>query len=84
MIASLVLPLLRLIDPERAHGLALRALSLGLVGMDTTPDDPVLAVTAFGLTFRNPIGLAAGFIEPLIREHAAWAVEQIRARVGLP
>ena len=73
MIASLVLPLLRLIDPERAHGLALRALALGLVGMDTTPDDPVLAVTAFGLTFRNPIGLAAGFdkdavaIAPLMR-----------------
>ena len=61
MISSVVLPLLRLIDPERAHGLALRALALGLAGRDATLDDPILTVSALGKTFSNPIGLAAGF-----------------------
>jgi dihydroorotate dehydrogenase len=61
MMSSVVLPLLRLIDPERAHGLALRALALGLAGRDATPDDPILTVSALGKIFSNPIGLAAGF-----------------------
>jgi dihydroorotate dehydrogenase len=60
-LASALLPLLRGVDAEAAHGLALRALAAGLVGRDPAPDDPVLATRAFGLTFRNPIGLAAGF-----------------------
>lgn len=60
-LASAALPLLRLLDAERAHGLALRALALGLAGQDTTPDDPRLAMRVLGLAFRNPIGLAAGF-----------------------
>ena len=53
--------LLRRLDPERAHGLALAALRLGLAGRATAPDDPILATEAFGLRFANPIGLAAGF-----------------------
>jgi dihydroorotate dehydrogenase len=60
-IASALLPLLRRIDPETAHGFALRALRWGLAGRATEPDDPVLAVTVLGRTFANPIGLAAGF-----------------------
>jgi dihydroorotate dehydrogenase len=60
-LASAVLPLLRRIDPETAHGLALTALQRGLAGRDHRNDDPALAVSAFGLAFRNPIGLAAGF-----------------------
>src|SRR5690349_13027724 len=59
--ASALLPLMRALDAETAHGLALRALRAGLAGRDAVPDDPVLATTAFGLAFRNPIGLAAGF-----------------------
>ena len=54
-------------DPERAHGLAfgvIRALpTLGfgrLVARFTRPD-PRLAVTALGLRFASPFGLAAGF-----------------------
>lgn len=72
-LASAVLPLLRLLDAERAHGLALRALTWGLGGVDTAADDPILAVSAFGRTFTNPIGLAAGFdkdavaVAPLMR-----------------
>ncbi|MCO6419095.1 quinone-dependent dihydroorotate dehydrogenase [Siccirubricoccus sp. KC 17139] len=60
-LASALMPLLRGLDPETAHDLALKALGLGLAGRDGTPDDPVLATHAFGLAFRNPIGLAAGF-----------------------
>ncbi len=54
-------PAMRLLNPELAHRLALRALALGLVGADDTPDPPALGVRALGLAFRNPIGLAAGF-----------------------
>jgi dihydroorotate dehydrogenase len=52
---------LRLFEPETAHGLAIRALRLGMGPHDRTPDDPVLATTVWGLSFRNPIGLSAGF-----------------------
>ncbi|HQT45646.1 MAG: dihydroorotate dehydrogenase (quinone) [Acidocella sp. 20-63-7] len=56
-----LMPLVRLLDPETAHNLSLRALNLGLAGGDDTPDDPILQVRAFGRTLPNPIGLAAGF-----------------------
>ena len=55
------MPVMRRLDPERAHNLSLRALALGLAGQDATPDDPILMVSAFGRVLRNPIGLAAGF-----------------------
>ncbi len=60
-LASALMPLLRGLDAESAHGLALRALALGLAGADRAADDPILATTVCGLQFRNPIGLAAGF-----------------------
>ena len=60
-IASALMPLMRGLDAETAHGLALKALAAGLAGRDSGRDDPVLATEAFGLRFRNPIGLAAGF-----------------------
>ena len=53
-------PLLRAMDPEDAHGLALRALKLAPLPRPV-PDDDRLSVRAFGLTFPNPVGLAAGF-----------------------
>ena len=59
-LASALTPLLRLIDPETAHGLALRALQLGLAG-SAKVEDPRLEVHAMGLRFANPLGLAAGF-----------------------
>jgi len=58
---SLLMPLMRRLDPETAHNLSLKALRLGLAGADTTPDDPILETRAFGRTLKNPIGLAAGF-----------------------
>ncbi len=57
---ALSLPLLRWFDPEDAHRLAIQGLRL-LPPMRPRPDDPKLAVRAFGLNFPNPIGIAAGF-----------------------
>src|SRR5579872_1741518 len=60
-IASSLLPLLRWIDPERAHDLALLALRLHLAGEAPAGSNPTLAIDVFGKRFANPIGLAAGF-----------------------
>jgi dihydroorotate dehydrogenase len=57
---SFSLPLLRWFDPEDAHRLAIQGLKL-LPPVRPRPDDPKLAVRAFGLNFPNPIGMAAGF-----------------------
>ncbi len=59
--ATALSPLLRRMEAERAHRLAVLAIRLGLAGQDRRPDDPALATRALGLTFSNPIGLAAGF-----------------------
>src|SRR5262245_53281649 len=53
-------PFLRTLDPETAHALALNALKLVPLP-HAAPDDERLRVNAFGLTFPNPVGLAAGF-----------------------
>ena len=57
---ALSLPMLRMLDPEDAHRLAIRGLKL-LPYAKPRPDDPKLAVRAFGLNFPNPVGIAAGF-----------------------
>jgi dihydroorotate dehydrogenase len=55
------------IDPERAHHLAfvviqrLPLLGIGALVRRFTRPDPSLAVTALGLTFDSPFGVAAGF-----------------------
>lgn len=51
---------LRALDPETAHALALKALNLASYGV-AGEDHPCLALEAFGLSFRNPLGIAAGF-----------------------
>jgi dihydroorotate dehydrogenase len=48
------------LDPETAHGLAIKTLAR-LPLASRAPDAPRLAVKAFGLDFPNPLGLAAGF-----------------------
>jgi dihydroorotate dehydrogenase len=53
--------LLSRLDAETAHGIAIRALKSGLAPRDRLPDPPSLAVTVWGRTLPNPIGLAAGF-----------------------
>ncbi|MFC3168970.1 quinone-dependent dihydroorotate dehydrogenase [Paracoccus fontiphilus] len=62
------------LDPETAHDLSIRALSLGLVplpGLPVTSDR--LRTTLAGLELPNPVGLAAGYdknaraVAPLMR-----------------
>lgn len=55
------LALLRQIDPEMAHGLAIRGLKAGLVPLPGAVTSPRLATTVAGLALPNPVGLAAGF-----------------------
>ena len=57
---ALSLPLLRWLDAEDAHRLAIQGLKLVPAGRPR-PDDSKLAVRAFGLNFPNPVGMAAGF-----------------------
>ena len=54
-------PLLRLLDPETAHALTIRALKLGLAPRPSVPQTSVLKTSVFGLDFPNPVGIAAGF-----------------------
>ena len=54
-------PLLRLLPPETAHRLSVRALAWGLGPRAAGADDPLLASRLWGLDFANPVGLAAGF-----------------------
>ena len=53
-------PLLRQLDAEDAHGLAILGLRLAPI-FGRPHDDASLAVRAFGLNFSNPVGMAAGF-----------------------
>lgn len=65
----LVRPLLFRLDPEQAHNLTLTLLKWAgrfpaaeyLLRSLFTLDDPRLEVEAFGVKFKNPIGLAAGY-----------------------
>ncbi|MEN5228889.1 quinone-dependent dihydroorotate dehydrogenase [Brevundimonas naejangsanensis] len=51
--------LLRQLDPETAHRLAIRALQLTPLPAPGA-DDPILKTTIAGLQMSNPVGLAAG------------------------
>ncbi len=50
-----------LLDPEKAHGLSIKALKSGMVPSCPFAADTRLAVRIAGLDFPNPIGLAAGY-----------------------
>jgi dihydroorotate dehydrogenase len=60
-LTRLALPLLRLLPPEAAHDVTLKALASGLVHAPYGTPDPLLRTTLWGRDFPNPIGLAAGF-----------------------
>ncbi len=60
LLESLARPMLRMLDPEDAHRLAIHALKFPPF-VKLVADDPRLAVRAFGLNFPNPVGMAAGF-----------------------
>jgi dihydroorotate dehydrogenase len=53
--------LLHKLDAETAHDMAIWALHNKLVPNLNEDDLPVLATEVFGLKFKNPIGMAAGF-----------------------
>jgi dihydroorotate dehydrogenase len=57
---SLALPFLHRFDAETAHGMTVAALR-ALPPCTAPGDDPAIAVRAFGLSFPNPLGIAAGF-----------------------
>lgn len=61
MIEQLGLAALRRLDPEMAHGLALKALKTGLLPLSGAVTSPRLATEISGLSLPNPVGLAAGF-----------------------
>ncbi|MGR3484889.1 MAG: quinone-dependent dihydroorotate dehydrogenase [Paracoccaceae bacterium] len=52
---------LHLLEPERAHGLALTALRAGLGPRGGPVTGARLATTVAGIALPNPVGLAAGF-----------------------
>ncbi len=54
-------PLLRMLDPETAHGLTIRALKRGFGPRISGSQKPALQSAVLGLNFPNPIGIAAGF-----------------------
>jgi len=60
-LADLAMPLLRNLDPERAHEITLRAMEAGFYPRQYKADDPRLAQKIGVLDFPNPIGIAAGF-----------------------
>ncbi|MEG0969269.1 MAG: hypothetical protein RSG92_28315 [Pseudomonas sp.] len=77
---SIARPFLFTLDAERAHGLGLSALDLAW----RTGTTPLIAgrikplpTTAFGLSFPNPVGLAAGLDKN--GEHIAAASGQPQA-----
>lgn len=82
------LALLHQIDPERAHGLSLRALRSGLVPLPGPLTSPRLATTLAGMALPNPVGLAAGYdknaeaIAPLAR--AGFGFIEVGAATPLP
>ncbi|MGB0919715.1 MAG: quinone-dependent dihydroorotate dehydrogenase [Alphaproteobacteria bacterium] len=61
LIQTLGLKAVQGMDAERAHRATIWALRLGLGGRGDNQPDPVLATTVAGLSFPNPVGMAAGF-----------------------
>ena len=53
-------PVLRVLDPEDAHSLAIKTLRF-VPRRRPPPGDSRLTVRAFGLNFPNPVGIAPGF-----------------------
>src|SRR5438093_13675374 len=82
---SFLRPILFRLPPETAHHLALKSLSLlnpinSLLG-GRFPSNEATTVRVFGLTFSNPVGLAAGFDKDgvALRELAALGIAHIEA-----
>ncbi len=82
MYKSIIRPLLFAIDPEKIHHLVFNLLSIkghfpgfkGILSRIFEVKSPLLERKLFGITFKNPVGLAAGFDKDarLIDELAAF------------
>lgn len=85
---ALGLKALRRIDPETAHGFAIRALRFGLASAPGPITSPRLRTNLAGLDLPNPLGLAAGFdknavaIAPLLA--AGFGFIEVGAATPLP
>lgn len=55
------LKVMRMLDPERAHGLAIWSLKRGIAPGKGADFDPILQTSIFGLSLPAPVGVAAGF-----------------------
>jgi len=60
-ISKLARPALFSFNPEKAHGLSIKALKSGIVPGAALSRDARLKVSLAGLEFPNPVGLAAGY-----------------------
>lgn len=66
---KLIRPILFLMNPERAHNFTIKALNIvshipfanSIIKWCYSPKSPTLERNLFGLKFKNPIGIAAGF-----------------------
>jgi len=54
-------PLAAYLDGEAAHRMGVDTAASGWAPIDGSYDDEVLETNVFGMTFQNPVGLAAGF-----------------------
>ena len=61
LIQSIGMRALHSVDPEQAHGIALKALKLGLVPAPGDLTSSRLKTSLAGMDLPNPLGLAAGF-----------------------
>ena len=88
VLESAGLGLLRAIDPERAHGIALAALRLGLAPAPGLVPSERLRTSIAGLGLANPVGLAAGFDKNATALHglerAGFGVVEVGATTPRP
>ena len=59
----LLKPAVFMIDPETAHGLTVKALSMPFTPRSCRRPDARLAVSVFGVDFPNPVGMEGNFLE---------------------
>lgn len=88
LVERLGLAALRKIDPEAAHGVAIRALQMGMVPGNGPFTSERLKTSVAGIALPNPVGLAAGFdknataIAPLAR--CGFGFLEVGAATPLP
>ena len=88
LLEKLGLTALHRLDPEIAHGLAIRALQMGMAPAAGPVTSERLKITLAGIDLPNPVGLAAGFdknataIAPLSR--SGFGFIEVGAATPLP